>query len=476
MEVKQKCIIFGAGDRGTRIFKKLSQVFDVIAYADNNSKTWRNRLNGVNIIPPNDLPEIVKETNALIFIANELHYLDISKQLAGMELSFFNCEFNLCYELDSGVWYPVSFGRPEAYIKPDKNKFSVLFVQDKPCTRTNKIAEVLKNRGISTYSAYTASPSDAGDNAYVKEFPFWTYNDLLEFVNESEYDIIHCSNTPDILANLLIHSNKKVIHDCHDIVTVSRKTFHSAEAALEHIVNTQADGVMYTTERMRKIMLRKYGGNYDRTFVLGNYPLSSFGQVRQLPKLSDKDGEIHCAYEGHIVDSTQAKNVVYRFFEPIFIRLAECGIHVHIYSHSVPEYLKKLDTDNPNIHYEGNYSGLELITEMTRYDLGLLMFPLTDTTYLEIASPNKMTECLAAGLPVVTNIQAYADIITKNSCGGALDLDNDDIITKMREYMKISIPSDFCDTHEFTMDSNADRILEFYKKVMNQDHSSLKRL
>lgn len=96
------------------------------------------------------------------------------------------------------------------------------------------------------------------------------------------------------------------------------------------------------------------------------------------------------------------------------------------------------------------------------------MFPLTDTTYLEISSPNKLTEYIAAGLPVVTNIKSYADILASNNCGGVLDLESSDVISKMREYKKISISSDFCDRHGFTMDSNADRLLEFYKKVIQE--------
>ena len=309
---KRKCVIFGAGDRGRNIYRKLSIFFEVIAYSDNNEELWDRELNDLAIMPPSELPKFVKKNDATIFIANELHHLEIARQLDDMGLPYYNCENFMCYELDRGVWYPVSFGRPEAYRKTKEKSFSVLFVQAKPCTRTNKIAELLKKRGVLTYAAYTASPSDAGERAYIEEFPFWTYTELLAFVNESEFDIIHCSNEPDILVNLLLHSNKKIVHDCHDIVSMSKKSFHSAEIALEYIANTQADGVIYTTERMREILLRKYGGKREKTFVLGNYPLASFGEVERLSKLSEADGELHCVYEGHIVDRSLSENVVYR--------------------------------------------------------------------------------------------------------------------------------------------------------------------
>lgn len=466
MKEMRKCVIFGAGERGASIYKKLSIFFEVIAYADNNKSLWGDHKNGVAVIAPDALPELTKSTGASIFIANELHDLDIAEQLDGLGLSYYNCKDYLCCERRDGVWYPVSFGRPDAYKKPDRERLAVLFVQNKPCTRTNKIAQVLKMRGILTCSAYTASPSDAGSQAYVEEFPFWSYGELLDFVNESEFDIVHCSNEPDTLVNLLLHSNKKVIHDCHDIVTMSKKATSSAETAAEYIANTQADGVMYTTERMREILTQKYGTKLDKTLVVGNYPLSSFGRVERLPKRSMLDGELHCVYEGFIVDRALAKNMPYRFFEPVFVRLARLGVHIHIYSSSVPDYLKRLDLEHVCIHYEGNRSGQELIREMTQYDLGLALFPPEALTYPELASANKLTEYLGAGLPVVTNVKSYAKMIESIGCGGMLDLAQEDITQRLHEYSRISVPSDVCDSHGLTMDANAERILNFYKMVI----------
>lgn len=467
MDIKTKCVIFGAGGRGTKIYKKLIQFFDVIAYADNNKALWGECLNGVPIMPPDELPDFIKNTNATVFIVNELHYQAIAKQLDGLGLSYYNCENFLCYALEDGVWYPVSFGRPKAYQKPDKDKPAVLFVQNAPCARTNKIAEVLKSKGVLTYSAYTAAPSDAGDIAFLNEFPFWTYSELLDFVNESEFDIIHCSNTPDILVSLLIHSNKKVVHDCHDIVSMATQTCSSAEMALEYIANTQADGVIYTTQRMKEILQRKYARDPETTIVFGNYASYESEQVKRLPKLSAADSQIHCVYEGYIVDASQAEEMPYRFFEPIFIRLAASGVHVHIYSSVMREYLTRLDHENAYIHYEGNFCGKALIEEMTRYDLGLLLYPLRDATYMNLSSPNKMTEYLAGGLPVITNVKPLAEILLKNGGGDYCDLEQDDLIKKLNDVKKINISPGFCERHKLTIQSNVNDILQFYRRVMN---------
>ena len=66
---------------------------------------------------------------------------------------------------------------------------------------------------------------------------------------------------------------------------------------------------------------------------------------------------------------------------------------------------------------------------------------------------------------MATNVKTYAEIIEANQCGGTLDWESDDAVARLRAYQKIFIPMDFCDTHGFTMDANAERILEFYKKV-----------
>jgi len=441
-------------------------MFDIIAYSDNNYRLWGKQKNGIKIIPPDNLPALIHDTGALIFIANELHHDDIADQLDGLHLQYFLCNYSLCYERDARIWYPVSLTKTEPYQKQDPSQFSVLFVQECPCTRTDKIAHVLRKKGVLTYAAYTYAPSVAGTRSYEREFPFWSYAGLLDFVNNSGFDVIHCSNAPDILVNILIHSNKKVIHDCHDIRTIAEAKIYPGDTAMEFIANTQADGVIATTEQVRDILMRRYGTAKEKTFVLGNYPLSSFENVERLPKLSAADGQIHCVYEGSVADRTLAENMPYRFFEPIFIMLAQAGIHVHIYSHCVPEYLEQLDLEDPNIHYEGNYRGEQLITQMTQYDLGLHLDPEVMRTALDCASPNKLYEYLSAGLPVVTNVKGFADIVIKYHCGGMVDL-HGDIVSQMRKYQKIKIPRNFCDTHGLTMDANADRLLAFYKTILS---------
>lgn len=464
----EKAIIFSAGERGRIVYKKLSLFFEVIAYTDNNKLLWGKRCNGVPIIPPADLPELIDKMGAKVFIANENYWSDISRQLNKMGIKdHINLDSYLSYTYDQNEewWMPVSFSKPAPYRKQNPTDFSVLYVQDQPCTRTCKIAAALKARGVIAYSAYTAAPSSFGVKPFIEEYPFWTFDDLLDFVNQSEFDIVHCSNMPDELVNLLLHSNKKIIYDMHD-TTTKLTHYTSAQSLLEYLASTQADGVIYVIENHRRSQIKKYGVPLEKTFVIGNYPLKSFESVERKPKLSAKDGQIHCVFEGMLPIDAISKGAPHLFFEPIWIKLAESGVHVHIYSNSVPEYCRSLEKKSKFIYYEGNLSGEALISEISKYDVGLLLYNFPTTGYLMTASANKMTEYLAAGLPIVSNVKTFTDELEQNQCGGKLDVYNDDIIKTLEEIRKIKIADDFCETHGYTMDSYGDELIKFYKRII----------
>lgn len=236
---------------------------------------------------------------------------------------------------------------------------------------------------------------------------------------------------------------------------------------MEYLAGTQADGVIYVTESHRSTQLKKYGFPIERTFVVGNYPLKSFSFVKRKPKLSESDGQIHCVFEGMLPTKALNPMVSHLYFEPIWLKLAECGVHVHIYSHSVPEYCLSLEKKSPFIHYEGNLRDEALIREISMYDIGLLLYNSPERKDLKTASANKMAEYLSAGLPLVSNVEVFLKDIEKNRCGGKLDVYSDDIIATLSEIRKIKIADDFCETHGMIMDFYADKILEFYKKIIS---------
>lgn len=467
-------IIFSAGDRGFIAYKKLRLFFNVVAYTDNNQALWGKMLNDLPIIPPEELPELVKEKQAQVFICNEKHWADIAVQLNEMGIrDYINLDTYLPYTFDGFLWQPVSFSKPEPWRKISTHDFAVLFVQDCPCTRTSKIAMALRERGVLTYAAYTAAPSNAGERAFLEEYPIWTWTDLLDFVNESEFDIIHCSNTPDDLVNVLLQSNKKIVYDVHDSIT-SYPDFNytTDQALLEYLATTRADGVIYVTDSFRNAQLQKYRIDIGKTFVIGNYPLKAFNGIERLPKLSERDGQIHCVFEGWIPTENLAARKTNSVFNqtlnyvPIWEALAEKGVHIHIYSYVSPEYCRSLEQKSKFIHYEGNFRDEALISRLTQYDVGLLLYSEPQTPLLNYASANKFTDYLFAGLPVVSNAPAYVKLLEQTGGGGGLDVSQDNILDRLKEIREIHIPADFCQTHGFTMNAYIDDLLAFYRSVI----------
>lgn len=73
---KRGCVIFGAGSLGRRLSSLLERINITPSYfVDNDSNKWGNQINGVEVIPPNKIPE-----NCIIIVASMYSY-EISPQL-----------------------------------------------------------------------------------------------------------------------------------------------------------------------------------------------------------------------------------------------------------------------------------------------------------------------------------------------------------------------------------------------------------
>lgn len=454
--MKERAIIFGCGYRGKRYFDKLNLDFDVVAFADNNRALWGGELFGKPIIPPSE----IRDWGApAVFVCAKDGGIEIAKQLEAMGIPCIIDMEGLCFEYRDTILYPASLRRPAPY-KKIGGEYSVLYVQDAPCGRTDKVSSVLKAKGVVTQNAYFIAPSKMPE-AYCKENAFYTFDDLLDFVNESEFDIVHSSNEPDILTDLLLHSNKPVVYDAHDIMSIRDRDITAETDYLEYAANRFADGHFCAEEESVVILTGKYGFPRERSTVVYNLPLESQvpGTVRRKPKLSAADGELHLVYEGGISGERESN----RFMEEMWGAIAKAGVHVHYYSHQNIDYCKALERTSPYLHYEGNLSSLALITEMTQYDVGsILLNPVNVNA--KIAYPNKLYEYLAAGLPVVSNLTASLEFVKSRMIGGGLDFQGD-IQAQLRSIAAIQIPERYLQKNRLTMDSYADDILAFYRKI-----------
>ncbi|MGG7147246.1 nucleoside-diphosphate sugar epimerase/dehydratase [Clostridium butyricum] len=79
--MKQDIIIFGASTRGVYVLDKLKDKYKVVAFTDNDSNKWGNKIQGIEIINPK---ELINKDN-MIIIASQ-YYKEIIKQLQEMKL------------------------------------------------------------------------------------------------------------------------------------------------------------------------------------------------------------------------------------------------------------------------------------------------------------------------------------------------------------------------------------------------------
>ncbi len=466
----ENCIIFGTGFTGKNAYSKLSLVYHVSAYADNNSGLWGKNINGIPVLAPSELREYQLKFQCDIVICSD-YFKDIQKQLLGMGLESIRIiepsSYMLYEYMPHNLLKPVNGMLIHEPYKKSENELHILFVQQHPCIRTHKIAEILNRKGVFASIAYIAEPPEEKHPRYAGLYenclPFFSIKDLVDYVNASEYDLVHCSNEPDSLTNIMLTANKPVVHDTHDFMSLNYKADRDM-MTIEYIANKMSDGLMYVNEYNREIAKEWFDIDERKTVIIENRPSDMSVCGKRLSKLSSIDHELHCVYQGGI-----HKNPNYfRYMEEIWLRIAESGVHVHFYTQADPAYCISIEQKHPNLHYEGNIDSTELITELTKYDCGLLLFKdLPDyQLLLDTALPNKIYEYLAAGLPeAVGNVRAHREFVERYSVGGYLDLKKD-IKEQICEIAQIKIDDNFIERKQLTMKSQADQLIDFYQKTI----------
>lgn len=464
----KRCVIFGAGFYGRGAFYKLKKHYEIAYYVDNNSAAHGNLLNGIEIISVERLKEVLEKEKMDIFICAQA-YFSMANQLLEMGIKeYFVMLEGFLYHFDENeVMMPVELENNPCHKKHMDEK-NILFVQNTACIRTHKIASMMKDKGYKVFLLYTIAPPEMNNasfcGVYDEVFTVFTANALIEFVNRSDFDIIHSSNEPDSLTNYLLLSNKKIVFDTHDMMSLCGYD-RMDTWSLEYLANTQSAGVIYTSEGVAQIAKKKFDLEEQKIFVLKNLILEQIQIETRHEKLSKKDGRIHCVYEGGI-EGNDKNNL--KYFEDLWRKIAECGIHIHFYSQSNYDYCVELGKKNEYFHFEGSIGSEELASEMTKYDCGLAIMNVNDgnRVLLETASPNKINEYINSGLPVVVgNVQSATDFVERYGVGIHLDMEQD-IMSQFRKVQKIQIEDDFLKKNNLTMDSYGDELDKFYTSII----------
>ncbi|ABS35561.1 capsular biosynthesis protein [Clostridium botulinum] len=466
-----KTIIFGCGSFGERVYNNLKEDYDIQYFCDNDKNKWGKNFCDKKVISPKQLLELGNDIHVIVA---STYYKEIIGQLLEMKIK--NIEY---YTEANSFLNKINYEdfKFDSYSYLDNNYFScsknlikkVLFVQDAQCIRTYKISKVLQEMGIQVDIAYLKShPSIAYKGlklAYTNIIRIKDMNSFLNFVNESDYDIIHSSNEPDYLTCLLTKSNKPIVHDCHDLMSL-RGDISNDELVHEFVANKFSHGNMYVDYSVKNYAMKKFDLDESKPIlVLNNYTLREQKPKNFLKKLSEIDGEIHCVYQGGM--SSDSSN--HRCIEDKLLKLAKHKIHVHFYTLNYSEYYEKIALKSNYIHWEGTREPYELIQEMTQYDVGLVIFNVNfrNKYFLSSAFPNKMIEYLNSGLPLlVEDLPTLKKFVKETGCGDIIDFSLD-INRQIENIKNLHISDDFLENNQFIMEKQTNNIINFYNKVIN---------
>ncbi|SKA86236.1 Glycosyl transferase 4-like [Caloramator quimbayensis] len=347
-----------------------------------------------------------------------------------------------------------------------ENIKKVLFIQDVPCIRTNKIAKVIACKGIQVDLLYiSAHPLQVYKDIelpYKNMFQLKDINQAINYINNSDYDILYSSNEPDYFTVLFLATNKPIIHDTHDMMSL-RSEISNEQVVLEYIANVMASGNIYVHELVKDIAIKKFGIRNKPIFVLNNFIEKSMIPKQRKEKLSCYDGEMHCVFEGGL-SNIQGHH---RFLEGHFLKLAKEKIHVHIYGNVNLNYIKQLESKSKYIHYEGVLSPKKLLVELTKYDIGLAFFNVTQQNkmFLDTTFANKIFDYLAAGLPIAfVDLISYKMFNEKYNVGKIINF-NQKIYKQIEEVKNINIDENILFNNDFIINNQFFNIINFLNKV-----------
>jgi glycosyltransferase involved in cell wall biosynthesis len=273
------------------------------------------------------------------------------------------------------------------------------------------------------------------------------------------YDLVHCHNEPDLPTVAALGARVPVIHDTHDLISL-RAGGDPNLAFFEGLANRGATGRVYTTPYQLEEARQLYGVE-GPSLVLMNYAAQEDLPHQNLPKLSAGDGRVHMVYEGGLGGNA------HRDFSELFVQLARGGLVLHIHPTSHDPALAEFFGRVPNVHYYHPISPREIMTQLTRYDVGIIPFNLAkgNRRFLDSTVANKLFEYLAAGLPVVaSDLQSYRDYFAANPVGFTYS-DARDLLERLPGLLAATRGQDLS-AHARTYESEIHRLEEFYFSLL----------
>jgi len=328
-----------------------------------------------------------------------------------------------------------------------KRKIRILYLEPVTCCRLIKEAIALKkiDNGnkyemwlatlegpFERYRGWGLEPfefmirlGDFNQNIANKQTSWFTV--LGSLIRESRhFDLVASSNAPDLFtAFAALNGKAPVIHNCHDVTTLFPELGERPDIRQdEQISLSMTQGQMFVSEEQRDYCKHAYSLELPNSIVYPCYSSQDYIPRDPLPRLSDIDGERHLGYEGGI--SIDRHNESHRYYWPLFKKLCEQGVHVHVHTAvSYPNHVLPSERWAPDVkkylHWHPTMSPPLFIRAMSAYDANLVGFH-GSTPFTDMAFPNKLAESMSAGLPqVCTNHKTIREVVEKNRIGHVID-------------------------------------------------------
>ncbi len=463
----KKYIVFGAGKVAEKEYDLISNLFDIVAFSDNDKSKWGTCFLDHPIVSPMELANYDFDYVLICTV----HYKEIQKQLLEYGIKNIRIIVNgLIYEYGAdNLMAPVNMlNMLSPYIKKD-SRMHILFIQTTLRIRACKLAEALKEKEVSV-CLLCLDGIDASVKAYLSCFDHIyrasSFDEMIGFINNSDFDLVQCFNEPDVLMCVVQDRIKQpIIHDNADFISLRDRPDLNM-LGMEYIANTKSDGYVYVSKGCLEMAVDRYHVDKNKAAVIENRPSLSALPNKELRKLSSIDNEIHIVYQGGISDDPTH----FRYYEKQWLLLSNMGINIHFFSQANEGYCWKLDSLHEKIHYEGNISADKLLTEMTQYDCGWCVFGEMPAYKLKLdtTSSNKIYEYLAAGLPiVVSNHQFHIDLLKKYDVGEVIDW-NRDIKKQIESVCKKRVGLDFVRDNNLTIESQIDDLVSLYYSLLGK--------
>ncbi|RLF42459.1 MAG: hypothetical protein DRN18_02465 [Thermoplasmata archaeon] len=380
---------------------------------------------------------------------------------------------------------------------------NILFVHPNLCKRAyNQICAICKYTPHTPYLLYgepDVSAMNLADNvkrfcaSYKKVFRFRKIPYIYKFFRrvirryckEWDIDLIHAFNMPDDVAVAAIETKTvPVIFDVRDMVTsfskklLAKRVLPDKFLKVHPIYKLTSDSVslyvsnmekkaieestarVFSTECMLEYSRDRYNID-DNNIVFYNYALDDESPGKKEKKYSSYDGEIHTGFTGNISIHDE-----YRNFLPLFKKLANKKIHVHMHVVTKDKAsllaCKKVAEDNRYLHFYPPMPVTKILRELSKCDFGLLPFSTkVEKKYFDLILPNKLFDYLSAGLPVAsTDIQCVKRFLEINEVGFIYE-NEEDLVAKLLENMgKFTVKPE-----KFLIGSNIKKLTKLYENI-----------